>query len=178
MVPDPAWLAERRDRLVGLVITHAHEDHIGAVAHLWPQLRCPIYRDALRRRRAARKLAEAGLLQEVPLVVTQPRGALHARRPSTCEYIRVAHSIPEAQALAIRTRHGIVLHTGDWKLDPDPLIGPRTDEAAFAAARRGRRARHGLRFHQRHGGRPFGQRGRGAAQPGRADPRPRRAAWP
>ena len=124
----------RRDRLVGLVITHAHEDHIGAVAHLWPQLRCPIYRHALRRGRAA---PQAGRGRAARTRCRSWRRSPPARAstsaPSTCEFIRVAHSIPEAQALAIRTRHGTVLHTGDWKLDPDPLIGPPTDEAAFAA---------------------------------------------
>jgi ribonuclease J len=132
MVPDPAWLAERRDRLVGLVITHAHEDHIGAVAHLWRQLRCKVFATPFAAAVLTRKLGEAGLLHEVPLVVTQPRARFRLG-PFECEYMPVAHSVPEAQALAIRTRHGTVLHTGDWKLDPDPLIGPRTDEAAFAA---------------------------------------------
>ncbi|WP_137124202.1 ribonuclease J [Roseomonas sp. HF4] len=132
MVPDPAWLAERRDRLVGLVITHAHEDHIGAVAHLWRQFRCKVFATPFAAAVLTRKLGEAGLLHEVPLVVTQPRARFRLG-PFDCEYIPVAHSVPESQALAIRTRHGTVLHTGDWKLDPDPLIGPRTDEAAFAA---------------------------------------------
>jgi ribonuclease J len=132
MVPDPAWLAERRDRLVGLVITHAHEDHLGAVAHLWRQFRCPVHATPFAAAVLTRKLTEAGMIHEVPLVVTQPRARFRLG-PFDLEYIPVAHSIPEAQALAIRTRHGLVLHTGDWKLDPDPLIGPRTDEAAFAA---------------------------------------------
>lgn len=132
MVPDPAWLAERRDRLVGLVITHAHEDHIGAVAHLWRQFRCKVFATPFAAAVLTRKLGEAGLLHEVPLIVTQPRARFRLG-PFECEYIPVTHSVPEAQALAIRTRHGTVLHTGDWKLDPDPLIGPRTDEAAFAA---------------------------------------------
>jgi ribonuclease J len=132
MVPDPAWLTARRDRLVGLVITHAHEDHIGAVTHLWRQFRCKIFATPFAATVLTRKLTEAGMLQEVPLVVTLPRTRFRLG-PFDCEYIPVAHSIPEAQALAIRTRHGTVLHTGDWKLDPEPLVGPRTDEAAFAA---------------------------------------------
>jgi ribonuclease J len=131
MVPDPAWLAERRDRLVGLVITHAHEDHIGAVVHLWRQFRCKVFATPFAAAVLTRKLTEAGMVQEVPLIVTQPRTRFRLG-PFDCEYIPVTHSIPEAQALAIRTRHGVVLHTGDWKLDPDPLIGPRTDEDAFA----------------------------------------------
>ena len=132
MVPDPAWLAERRDRLVGLVITHAHEDHLGAVVHLWRQFRCPVHATPFAAAVLTRKLTEAGMVHEVPLVVTQPRARCRLG-PVDLEYLPVAHSVPEAQALVLRTRHGTVLHTGDWKLDPDPLVGPRTDEAAFAA---------------------------------------------
>ncbi|MBP0462899.1 ribonuclease J [Roseomonas sp. PWR1] len=132
MVPDIAWLAERRDKLLGLVITHAHEDHIGAVVHLWRQMRCPVHATPFAAAVLTRKLTEAGMLQEVPLVTVLPRSRF-TLGPFGCELLPVAHSIPEAQALVLRTRHGIVLHTGDWKLDPDPLIGPRTDEAAFAA---------------------------------------------
>jgi ribonuclease J len=132
MLPDPAFLAERRDRLVGLVITHAHEDHIGAVAWLWPQLRCPVYATPFAAAVLRRKLGEAGLVDQVKLVVVPPGGSFELP-PFRLQYIRVAHSIPEAQALAIRTPAGNVLHTGDFKLDPDPLVGPRTDEAALAA---------------------------------------------
>ncbi|SDB69918.1 ribonuclease J [Belnapia rosea] len=131
MVPDPAWLAARRDRLVGLVITHAHEDHIGAVAYLWPQLRCPIYAGPFASAVLRRKLGEAGLLGEAK-VITVPLSGRVELKPFDLEFLRVAHSVPEAQAVAIRTRHGLVLHTGDWKLDPEPLLGPPTDEAAFA----------------------------------------------
>ncbi|HEX4261526.1 MAG TPA: ribonuclease J [Acetobacteraceae bacterium] len=132
MVPDPAFIAERRDRLVGLVITHAHEDHLGGVAWLWRQLRCPVYATPFAAAVLRRKLAEAGLLGEVRLHVVPP-GTAWELGPFSLQFLRVAHSIPEAQALAIRTIHGTVLHTGDWKLDPHPLIGPPTDEAAFAA---------------------------------------------
>src|SRR3954464_3734393 len=131
MVPDPVWLAERRDRLVGLGITHAHEDHVGAVAHLWPMLRCPIYAGPFVSAVLRRKLGEAGLLGEAKITTVPLSGRL--KLPNfDLEFLRVAHSVPEAQAVAIRTRHGLVLHTGDWKLDPDPLIGAPTDEAAFA----------------------------------------------
>jgi ribonuclease J len=130
MVPDASWLAARRDKLLALVITHAHEDHVGAVAHLWSQLRCPIYATPFASAVLRRKLGEAGLVREVQLI-TQPPGGRWQVGPFDLEYLRVAHSIPEAQALAIRTPHGTVLHTGDWKLDPNPLIGPPTDEDAF-----------------------------------------------
>ena len=132
MMPDPAFIAERRDRLVGLVITHAHEDHIGAVAWLWPQLRCPVYATPFAAAVLRRKLGEAGILNDVKLRVVAP-GSAFDLLPFRLQFIPVAHSIPEAQALVIRTPAGTVLHTGDWKIDADPLIGPRTDEAAFRA---------------------------------------------
>jgi ribonuclease J len=131
MMADPAFIAERRDRLVGLVITHAHEDHIGAVAWLWPMLRCPVYATPFAAAVLRRKLAEAQL-RDVKLNVVAP-GASFTLEPFRLQFLRVTHSIPEAQALVIRTNAGTILHTGDWKLDPEPLIGPRTDEAAFAA---------------------------------------------
>ncbi len=130
MMPDPGFIAERRDQLLGLVITHAHEDHIGAVAHLWRQLRCPVYATPFATAVLKRKLTEAGLLAEVR-VHTIPSGGRIELQPFSLELMPVAHSLPEAQALAIRTPYGTILHTGDWKLDPNPLIGPATDEAAF-----------------------------------------------
>ena len=132
MMADPGFIAERRDRLLGLVITHAHEDHIGAVAHLWPQLRCPVYATPFAAAVLRRKLTEVGLQNQVRVHVVPPGGTIDLA-PFALQFIRVAHSIPEAQALAITTPHGIVLHTGDWKLDPTPLVGPPTDEAALAA---------------------------------------------
>ncbi|WP_368414538.1 ribonuclease J [Falsiroseomonas sp.] len=131
MVPDATWLAARRDKLAALVITHAHEDHVGAVAHLWPGLRCPIHAGPFVSAVLRRKLGEAGLLSQVE-IITHPLGARWTVGNFDLEFLRVAHSVPEAQALAIRTRHGTVMHTGDWKLDPNPLTGPPTDEAAFA----------------------------------------------
>jgi ribonuclease J len=132
MMPDPAFIAERRDRLVGLVITHAHEDHIGAVAWLWPQLRCPVYATPFAAAVLRRKLGEAQLLEKVKIHVI-PCGGRWELAPFSLQFIGVSHSIPEAQALVIRTSAGTVVHTGDFKLDPEPLVGPPTDEAAFAA---------------------------------------------
>ena len=132
IMPDPAFIAERRDRLVGLVITHAHEDHVGAVAHLWRQLRCPVYTTPFTASVLRRKLSEAQLLNEVKIHVIPPGGSF-SLAPFELQFIRVAHSTPEAQALAITTPAGVVVHTGDWKLDPNPLVGPPTDEAAFQA---------------------------------------------
>ncbi len=132
MMPDPGYIAERAEKLVGLVITHAHEDHIGAVAWLWPQLRCPVYATPFAAAVLRRKLNEVQLLNKVKLHVVAP-GAPMDLPPFKLQFLRVTHSIPEAQALVIETPHGLLLHTGDWKLDPNPLIGPPTNEAAFEA---------------------------------------------
>jgi ribonuclease J len=131
MMPDPSFIADRRDDLLALVITHAHEDHIGAVAHLWRQLRCPVYATPFAAVVLKRKLGEAGLVNEVRVHIVPPGGAFEIG-PFKLQFMPVAHSLPEAQALVIRTAYGTILHTGDWKLDADPLIGPPTDQAAFA----------------------------------------------
>ena len=116
---DPSFIVERRQQLVALLVTHAHEDHIGAVAHLWPQLRCPVYATPFACALLRRKLGEAGLLGKVPL--TEVRSGE-----------RRNHGVFDVEwvDLTIRTRAGMVFHTGDWKLDPDPLVG-----ADFAQAR-------------------------------------------
>jgi ribonuclease J len=132
IMPDPAFIAERRKDLLGLVITHAHEDHVGAVAHLWRQLRCPVYATPFTAAVLRRKLTEAHLVNDVKLHVIPPGGSFELA-PFKLQFLRVAHSTPEAQALAIRTPYGTIVHTGDWKLDPHPLVGPPTDEAAFSA---------------------------------------------
>ncbi len=132
MMADPAYIVDRRDRLLGLVITHAHEDHIGAVAWLWPQLRCPVYATPFAATILRRKLAEVQLVNQVKVHIIPPGGTIDLK-PFSLRFIRVSHSIPEAQALVIETPHGVLLHTGDWKLDPQPLIGPPTDEAALEA---------------------------------------------
>jgi ribonuclease J len=132
MMPDPAYIADRADKLVGLVITHAHEDHLGAVAWLWPQLRCPVYATPFAAAVLRRKLNEVQLLNQVKLHVVEP-GAPIDLPPFRLQFLRVTHSIPEAQALVIDTPHGLLLHTGDWKLDPAPLIGQPTNEAEFEA---------------------------------------------
>ena len=131
MMPDPSFIAERRDQLLALIITHAHEDHIGAVAHLWRQLRCPVYATPFAAAVLRRKLGEAGLLPEVRIHVVKPGGSFDLP-PFSLQFMPVAHSVPEAQALVLRTPYGTVLHTGDWKLDDNPLVGPPTDEQAFA----------------------------------------------
>src|SRR5271169_3013938 len=95
MMPDPGYIADRRDSLVGLVITHAHEDHIGAVAWLWPRLKCPVYATPFAATVLRRKLGETGLAGQVPLHVIPPGGSIDLP-PFALRFIRMAHSIPEA----------------------------------------------------------------------------------
>ena len=130
IMPDPSFIEERRDQLVGLVLTHAHEDHIGAVAYLWDRLRCPVYATPFTAAVLRRKLAEAGLLERVPLTEI-PLSGRFTVGPFAIELITLTHSIPEPNALVIETPVGRVMHTGDWKLDPDPLVGPTADEKAL-----------------------------------------------
>jgi len=130
ITPDPTFIAERRDDLAGLIITHAHEDHLGAVAHLWPRLRCPIWATPFAAALLRNKLEEAGLLRAVTLHIIEPGDKLEIG-PFGIEFIPLTHSTLEMNALAIRTKAGLVLHTGDWKLDPNPLVGPKSDEEAL-----------------------------------------------
>lgn len=130
VMPDPGFIAERRDDLIGLVLTHAHEDHIGAVQYLWRRLRCPIYATAFTASVLRRKLAEAGLEREARITEIPLSGSF-TLGPFQLELITLTHSIPEPNALVIRTPVGTVLHTGDWKFDADPLVGPVADEVAL-----------------------------------------------
>lgn len=132
LLPDPAFIAAQREDLLGIVVTHVHEDHIGGIARLWPQLRCPVYATPFAAAVIRRKLDEAGLTREVRLHIIPPGGGF-ALGPFELRYLAMTHSTPEAQALAITTRYGTVLHTGDWKFDPAPLIGGLSDEAGLQA---------------------------------------------
>lgn len=124
--PDPAFIEQEKRNLLGIIITHAHEDHFGGLADLWPRLGCPVYMTPF-----AANLLEARRLSEPGAPRIPVRGIPQATRftlgPFDIETIPVAHSIPESMALAIRTPLGTVLHTGDWKIDETPLIGPPTD---------------------------------------------------
>ena len=130
VMPDPAFIAERRASLVGLVLTHAHEDHLGAVQHLWPRFRCPIYATPFTAALLRTKLLETGLQDEVEVIEIE-MSSRHDIGPFNLELVTLTHSIPEPNAVVIRTAAGTVLHTGDWKLDPEPLVGETTDEAAL-----------------------------------------------
>ncbi len=130
MMPDPAFIEERKERLDGLVLTHAHEDHLGAVPYLWDRLRCPIFATAFSASILRRKLSDAGLEKEAEITEV-PLSGHFTVGPFDLELITLTHSIPEPNAIAIRTPAGLVLHTGDWKFDPDPVIGPAADEEAL-----------------------------------------------
>lgn len=130
IMPDPAFIVEHREDLLGLVLTHAHEDHIGAVPYLWPRLRCPLYATPFTAAVLRRKLAEANLLEEARITEI-PMSGRFSLGPFEIELISITHSIPEPNAVVLRTPLGNILHTGDWKLDPDPVVGPLTDEEAL-----------------------------------------------
>ena len=131
-MPDPRFIAARRNALTALIVTHAHEDHVGAVAHLWRQLRCSVYTTAFTAEILKRKLAEAGLVEEVPLHVVQA-GSRRQLDVFDVEWVGLTHSTPESQALVIRTPAGAVFHTGDWKLDDDPVVGPTYPSGRYRA---------------------------------------------
>ena len=132
VMADPTFIEERVDQLDGLILTHAHEDHLGAVHYLWPRLDCPVYATPFTANVLKEKLAEAQLLDEVPLHVI-PLGSRFTLGPFDLELVTLTHSIPEPNAVAVRTALGTVMHTGDWKIDPDPLIGETTDVSALTA---------------------------------------------
>jgi len=126
---DLEFIEERRDSLIGVVLTHAHEDHIGAVPYFAQELGVPLYATPFTAELVRRKLAEAGILDEIELnVIDREHGSFHLG-PFEITYIPLAHSIAEGNALQIETPYGRVFHTGDWKLDDDPLVGvPATEE--------------------------------------------------
>ncbi len=130
VMPDPAFIVENKDKLDGLVLTHAHEDHIGAVQYLWERLRCPLYATPFTASVLRRKLGEVGLADEAKITVVDCSSRFKVGE-FDIEMVTLTHSIPEPNALVIRTPRGTILHTGDWKLDPNPLVGPPTDEAAL-----------------------------------------------
>lgn len=132
ILPDTRFIEGEGRNLLGIVLTHAHEDHHGALPWLWRRLRKPIYCSPFAAELVKHKFTEAGLLNEVKIHV-RPAGSRFELGPFDIEMISVTHSIPEPQALMIRTSAGAVLHSGDWKIDNTPNIPPRMDEAALRA---------------------------------------------
>ena len=120
-VPEIDFLHDKR--LVGMVLTHAHEDHIGGIVDLWLELRCPLYATPFTAAVIRRKLRESEIRERVPFKI-QPAGSRFFVEDFDCEFIPITHSTIEAQAVVIRTEAGNIFHTGDWKLDPDPQLGP------------------------------------------------------
>jgi ribonuclease J len=132
MMADPTFIEERRRDLVGILITHAHEDHVGAVAHLWPRLRCPVYATAFTAKILRRKLEEAGIASKVKVHEVPLSGNIQLN-PFDLTLVSMTHSIPEPTGVIMRTGAGTIYHTGDWKLDDGPMVGGSSDTDALRA---------------------------------------------
>jgi ribonuclease J len=126
IMPNPEFLEEHSDDVLGLILTHSHEDHYGAVLDLWPGFEKPVFATQFTAAMIAAKRASDSIIDNVDVTIMQP-GQPFDLGPFTIEAIRVAHSIPESNALLITTPIGRVLHTGDWKLDPTPVGTAPTD---------------------------------------------------
>ena len=165
-MPDIRFLVEERKNLAGLVLTHAHEDHFGALLDLWPKLKVPVYATPFTAALFAAKRASEPGAPDIPVTVV-PLGGRFKVGPFDVELVSIAHSIPESNALIIRTPLGTVLHTGDWKIDPTPILGAADRRGQAARARRGGLPRAGRRFHQCGARRPLavGSRRRQDASP-------------
>ena len=120
--PDPGFIQERKENLLGIILTHAHEDHIGAIAHLWPKLGCKIFATPFTAVLIKEKFKERNIDITKDLQIVELNGKVNLD-PFEIEYITLTHSILEPNGLKIQTPAGVVLHTGDWKVDPNPLIG-------------------------------------------------------
>jgi ribonuclease J len=131
IMPDLRYIEAEAASLDGLVLTHAHEDHIGAVIELWPRLKVPVYATPFTAAFLKAKIAENGSGLKIPITEIPLRGKFQVGA-FACEFISMTHSIPEPSGLAIRTPHGLVFHTGDWKLDDFPVIGSPADETRLA----------------------------------------------
>lgn len=132
ILPDPTFIEEHADDIIAIVLTHAHEDHIGAMGWLWPRLRAPIYATPFTAFLLREKMRDAGCLSDASITEV-PLGGTIDLGPFQVSLITLTHSIPEPNGLAIRTPLGTILHTGDWKIDPDPILGAPTDDAALRA---------------------------------------------
>ena len=130
ILPDPQFIEAHRKDILGIILTHAHEDHIGAMGWLWPRLRAPIYATPFTAFLLREKMRERGCLEDANITEVPLSGAI-SLGPFECTLITLTHSIPEPNGLAIKTPLGTILHTGDWKIDPDPLLGGVTDADAI-----------------------------------------------
>ena len=132
IVPDITYLLEKRSEVLGIFLTHGHEDHIGALPFILPYLNVPVYGSTFTMGLVKNKLAQHGLLGEVQLHTVQAKDSI-TLGPFTVEFFHVTHSIVDSFALAIKTPVGTVIHTGDFKIDPTPLDGKKFDLHALAA---------------------------------------------
>ena len=123
VVPDVSFIAERKQDLLGLVLTHAHEDHVGAVPYIWREFGCPIYATPFTAAFLRNKVNEMGPGPKPTIIEMKPGGSTQIG-PFGIAMVELTHSIPEMQAVAITTPKGVVMHTGDWKFDEEPLVGP------------------------------------------------------
>jgi len=130
ILPDPSFIEDHADDILGIILTHAHEDHIGAMGWLWPRLRAPIYATPFTAFLLREKMRERGVLADAEITVV-PLGGTITLGPFESTLITLTHSIPEPNGLAIKTPLGTILHTGDWKIDPDPQLGAPTDADAI-----------------------------------------------
>ena len=124
--PDPGFIVEKKDNLLGIIVTHAHEDHIGAIAHLWPKLKCKIYATPFTAVLIKEKFKEKNVDINNHLKIVQLNGIVDLD-PFRIEYVSMTHSILEPNGLKIKTPAGVVLHTGDWKIDENPMVGKNID---------------------------------------------------
>ena len=125
--PDPGFIIDKKDDLLGIILTHAHEDHIGAIAHIWPQLKCNIYATPFTSVLIKEKFKEKKIEIGNNLKIVDLNGTIKLG-PFTIEFVTLTHSILEPNGLSIETPVGTILHTGDWKCDPNPLIGNTINE--------------------------------------------------
>lgn len=130
LLPDPAFIEERKKDLLGLIITHAHEDHIGAVAHLWPRLRCPIFASPFTAAVLRKKLSENKECRDAEIIEVSANENI-TLKPFKVTFTPVTHSVPQTAALFIETDVGNIVHSGDWNLDPAPTIDKPTDPEPF-----------------------------------------------
>ena len=131
MVAEIDYISKQKDKLLGIVLTHAHEDHLGAVQYLWKELRCPIYTTKFTANFLRAKLKETDFGRDVKIIEID-QNSITQIGPFAIETIPLSHSTPEMQSLMIRTDLGNVFHTGDWKFDHDPLIGDPNDQKLLA----------------------------------------------
>ena len=132
LLPDPAFLEEHAKDLAGMIITHAHEDHIGGVAHLWPRFKCPLFCTEFTAEILKKKLAENPECKGARIRVVKQHDAVSIGG-FKATFLPVTHSVPESSAILIETPLGKVLHSGDWNLDPAPVLGAPTDAETFKA---------------------------------------------